>query len=230
MSFSGHLEHISLVDVIQLMHGTRKSGILRIEGRKGASQLVFKNGDIVSASHLNNSVRIGEFMVERGDITEEELGQALFVQEKAGQKRQPLILTLVSLGLVLEPKAYAALQALITLTIVEVLTWNKGRFVLEPVREVSKDDFRYYYPEHLETEINVDVQETLLDALCAYDEKVRSGEINPEEEPDDEIFNEIAAELLGLTVYEDNNDEVISESREGLTASDLGLTDMDVVT
>jgi hypothetical protein len=226
MSFSGRLEHISLVEVIQLLQGTRKSGILRVECPKGCSQLVFKTGFIVSASHLNNSVRIGEFMVERGDISAEALDQALVVQNKAGPKRRPLILTLVSLGLVHEVQAYAALQALITMTIVEVLTWRSGRFVLEPVREVNEDDFRYYYPEQLESEINIDVHGTLLDALCIYDEKVRNGEINPEEEPDDEMFNEIAAELLGLSVPDKKDPAVKKHPGEGLTAADLGLTDL----
>lgn len=230
MSFSGYLEHISLVDVIQLMQGTRKSGILKIEGKKGVSQLVFKSGFIVSANHLNNSVRIGEFMVERGDLTEEALGQALVVQEKSGAKRQPLIMTLVSLGLVAEVTAYAALQALITRTIVEVLTWRSGRFVLDPVRDVNSDKFKYYFQDHLESEINVDVQDVLLDALCAYDEKVCNGEIEPEEEPDDEIFNEIAAELLGLSPAVNKDSAGKKHPGEGLTAADLGLTDLGELT
>ena len=41
MSFTGDLEHLPIVDVIQLLHATRKSGILRIGCRKGESQLVF---------------------------------------------------------------------------------------------------------------------------------------------------------------------------------------------
>ncbi|HEX9777516.1 MAG TPA: DUF4388 domain-containing protein, partial [Geopsychrobacteraceae bacterium] len=93
MAFSGNLEHIPLVDIIQLLHGTRKSGILKIAGRRGESRLVFKDGFIVSASHLNNRVRIGAFMVERADITAAALEQALTAQQQAGRARQPLIQT-----------------------------------------------------------------------------------------------------------------------------------------
>ena len=46
MSFTGDLEHLSIVDVIQLLHATRKSGTLVVQGRKGESQLVFKDGYI----------------------------------------------------------------------------------------------------------------------------------------------------------------------------------------
>ena len=40
MSFNGDLEHFPIIDIIQLLHGTRKSGILRLSGEKGESQLV----------------------------------------------------------------------------------------------------------------------------------------------------------------------------------------------
>ena len=62
MSFTGDLEHLPIVDVIQLLHATRKSGVLRVTCRKGESQLVFKDGYMVSANHLNNSVRIGKIL------------------------------------------------------------------------------------------------------------------------------------------------------------------------
>lgn len=225
MSFSGNLEHIPLVDVIQLLHGTKKSGILNIEGRKGISQLIFKRGYLVGASHLNNSVRIGEFMVERGDIKSDALELALEVQEVAGQDRQPLIVTLISLGLVDGRKAYATLQALIAMTIVEVLTWKSGAFLLEPFHEVSRDDFKYY-PDSLELEININVQGALLEALRIYDEKVRDGELTPDEEPEDEMFDEIAAELLGFSNSGERNEDSIKGLLKELTASDLGLGDL----
>lgn len=66
MSFSGDLEHLPIVDVIQLLHTTRKSGTLCVRGRTGESQLVFKDGYIVSANHPNNSIRIGRLLAESG--------------------------------------------------------------------------------------------------------------------------------------------------------------------
>ena len=227
MAFSGNLADIPLVDIVQLLHGTRKSGILKIEGHKGESQLVFKGGYIVSAGHLNNSLRIGEFMVERQDITAAALEQGLAAQQQAGSARQPLIQTLLTLGLVDEEKAYAALQALITITIVEVLTWKNGEFLLEPIRDVVKDDYKYY-PGNLERELNVEVQEALLDALRVYDEKIRDGELILEEDPvTDEEFDEIAAELLGLSVAGNGEEKRDKEFLGEITAEDLGLSELD---
>jgi hypothetical protein len=226
MAFSGNLEHIPLVDIIQLLHGTRKSGILKIAGRRGESRLVFKDGFIVSASHLNNRVRIGAFMVERADITAAALEQALTAQQQAGRARQPLIQTLLGLDLVEEEKAYVALQALISMTIVEILTWSSGVFLLEPTRDAIKDDFKYY-PDHLEREVNVEVQGALLDALRIYDEKLRDGELTLEQDPAAEEYDEIAAALLGLPDAAEETAPPVHEPLEELTAEDLGLSELE---
>ena len=135
MSFTGDLEHLPIVDVIQLLHATRKSGILRVKSRKGESHLVFKDGYIVSANHLNNSVRIGTILVERNVITPEILDQALLEQKNAGAERKPLIITLLDKGLVKEEDAYQGLEHLIEMTIVEILTWKRGTFTLDVLPE-----------------------------------------------------------------------------------------------
>lgn len=195
MSFTGDLEHLPIVDVVQLLNSTRKSGVLNIRGRKGESQLVFKEGFIVSASHLNRSVRIGQVLIERGAIRQEDLDRALEEQSQAGHGRAPLIVTLLELDLVNEKEAYAGLQSLIELTIVEVLTWKKGTFILEPSLDKTPDSYQYY-PDHLNREINVDTQGVLMDALRIFDEKIRDGELSLEEEEDEEA--DITEDDLGL--------------------------------
>ncbi len=188
ISFTGNLEHLPIVDVMQLLHQTRKSGILRVKGRKGESQLVFKGGYMVSASHLNNSIRIGKILVDLNIITLEILDKALLLQSRAGSERKPLIITLINQGLVNENEAYKALEHLIEMAIVEILTWKKGSFTLE-VLPTSVNDFRFY-PGKLISEINVDTQSVLMDALRIYDEKRRDGELTDEEPPKDELSAE----------------------------------------
>jgi len=63
MAFTGDLEHLHIVDIIQLLHTTRKSGTFSVTGRRGESRIIFSNGYIVGASHLNNKVRIGTVLV-----------------------------------------------------------------------------------------------------------------------------------------------------------------------
>jgi len=205
MSFSGNLEHLSIIDVIQLLHTTRKSGILSVQGRKGESRLIFKDGYILSASHLNNSVRIGEILVNLNVITPDIVNHALREQKNAGQERKPLIVMLIEKGLVKEEEAYKGLEYLIEMTIVEILTWKKGTFLLEVIDPSIADDYRYY-PGKMGREINIDTQGVLMDALRIYDEKMRDGELEEELQGDD-----MSAE----------------ETESLLSADDLGLADID---
>ena len=209
MSFTGDLEHLPIVDVIQLLHATRKSGVLRVTCRKGESQLVFKEGYMVSANHLNNNVRIGQILSDLDMITPEVLDQALQEQASAGPNRKPLIITLLEKGYVKEEDAYKGLEHLIELTIVEILTWKKGTFTLDVLPAAISDEYKYY-PNKMNLEVNVDTQSILMDALRIYDEKMRDGELSDDE-------------------FDGDPDELYSQEDEDLTlsADDLGLGDLD---
>src|SRR6266568_1446418 len=131
MSFIGDLDYLPIVDIIQLLHSTQKSGTLHLKSRRGESQLVFREGYIVSANHANDSVRIGKILVEMGAITNEDLEIALIEQKNAGAHRMPLIATLIEGKNINREDAYRGLQTLIEMTIVDVLTWQAGTFELE---------------------------------------------------------------------------------------------------
>jgi uncharacterized protein DUF4388 len=196
MSFTGELEHLPIVDVIQLINSSRKSGLLTVRGRKGESRLVFKDGYIVSASHLNNSVRIGQLLVDMGMLTNGQLEQGLRKQQVDGEARKPLAITLIEMELLKEKDAYKALQQLIEMTLVEILTWKTGKFTLEHHVEVIDCEFRYY-PEKMNNEVNLNTQIILMDALRVFDEKKRDGLIVDEpEEPEAEAA--ITEELISV--------------------------------
>ncbi|MBL0225414.1 MAG: DUF4388 domain-containing protein [Geobacteraceae bacterium] len=208
MSFTGDLEHLPIVDVIQLIYTTRKSGTLSIISQKGESQLVFSDGYFASANHLNNSVRIGQILIENKVISVESLEQALLEQKNAGTARKPLIATLIEDGSIKSEDAYKGLETLIEMTIVEVLTWTNGTFVMDVNRTELCDEYRYF-PETLKQEMLMNAQSILMDALRIYDEKMRdgtlehiffaSGENDPGGTPADMNGNQpITADLLGL--------------------------------
>jgi hypothetical protein len=174
MSFTGDLAHMPIVDVVQLIHTTRKSGTLTIQSEKGQSQLVFSDGYFVSANHLNNSVRIGQLLTEMGLLSEEGLEKALLEQKFSGEARKPLVATLIEKGVLKAGDAYRGLEALIEMTIVEVLTWSNGTFSLDVDKNEICDEYRYF-PETLQQEILMNAQGILMDALRIYDEKMRDG-------------------------------------------------------
>lgn len=208
MSFTGDLEHLPIVDVIQLIYSTRKSGTLSIQSQKGESQLVFSDGYFVSANHLNNSVRIGQILIENNLLSNESLHQALFEQKKAGDARKPLIATLIEQEVINRDDAYKSLEALIEMTIVEVLTWTSGTFSLDVNKSEISDEYRYF-PEILQQEILMNAQGILMDALRIYDEKMRDGTLediffssgqNEADVPSAGVDGQhsITADLLGL--------------------------------
>ncbi|WP_224984190.1 DUF4388 domain-containing protein [Geomonas agri] len=211
MSFEGDLEHLPLVDVIQLLHQTGKTGTLTLKGAKGESQLVFRDGFIVSANHVNNSIRIGQVMLDMGLLTREALEKALIEQRDAGEARKPIIQMLIEDGTVPTQAAYQGLEALIEMTIVEVLTWTRGTFCLEVDKVVVSDEYRYF-PE----QINMNTQSILMDALRIYDERKRDGTLTPES-----IFGNIAAP-------EAQRASAQSSAAE-LSAADLGLEELEVL-
>ncbi|NVN98327.1 MAG: DUF4388 domain-containing protein [Geobacteraceae bacterium] len=201
MSFTGDLAHLPIVDLIQLMNSTRKSGLLSVKGRKGESQLIFKDGYIVSASHLNNSIRIGQVLVQMGFVSDAQIEEGLKKQQLDGESRKPLAITLIELDVLSEQDAHKALQHLIEITIVEILTWKSGRFTLDHLKDVIDCDFRYY-PARMDHEINVNTQSILMDALRIFDEKMRDGLIvdEPEDPEPAQVDDEmISADDLGLS-------------------------------
>ena len=208
MSFSGDLEHIPLVDVIQLLHMTNKTGVLYLKSPKGESELVFHEGFFVSANHLNNSIRIGKVLVDMNAITMEELNQALAEQKEAGNNRKPLIATMIEQGRIDKDTAFRGLETLIEMTIVEVLAWASGTFSMDVSKQYVSDEYRYF-KEKLHQEILLNAQGILMDSLRIYDEKMRDGTLSkiffsedssseiPAHKPDSGL-KEITADLLGL--------------------------------
>jgi len=213
MSFSGDLEYLSIVDVIQLLHSTRKTGTLKIVGRKGEISLAFNDGYINGASHYDTGTRTGTILIEAGVISQDDLNRALAIQAQAGPNRRPLIATLLENNLVAKDDAYRGLETLIELSIVEILTWKKGSFALEPDTQQICDEFRYF-PEKLQEELNLPTEHVLMDALRIYDEKKRDGLI-----VDEELHDE---EPAPATAAPGTSDLTIS-------ADDLGLGDLDAI-
>lgn len=220
MSFTGDLEHLSIVDVVQLLHATRKSGTLTINGRKGAAQLVFSDGFIVSANHFDEQLRIGGILVGAGALAEPELEKALAEQRAAGERRRPLIATLIESGRVKKGDAFRGLETLIELTIVDILTWKTGSFTLDVGAVAVADEYRYF-PEKLREDLHFNTENVLMEALRIYDEKKRDGQL-PEREA---LGEEAPAAASGGDVG-----DVIAltgETELALSPEDLGLADVE---
>jgi len=229
MSFSGDLEHLPIVDIIQLLNSTRKSGTLKLLGSKGESRLVFSDGHIICANHSNNSVRLGQVLISMNAITPEILQQTLEEQKQAGGQRQPLVAMLIDAGKIDKELAFKGLEALIVMTIIDILTWDGGTFTVD-VNDVALSEDYQYLPEKFHKDFCVNTQNVLMDALRIYDEKMREGILTSESifpSCDDLEIDEsavvakevpgvqISADILGLDVL-DRLEEKIPDVFKGL--------------
>ena len=210
MAFTGDLEHLNIVDIIQLIHATRQSGIFSVKGANGESRIVFSAGDIVGANHIDNSVRIGTVLVKTGAITIDDVKQAMGVMKNAEYKRMPFLATLVQMGKLKREDALRGLKKLVELTIVELMSWTKGTFMFDTDAVVLSSDGMQ--------NLSVDAQMVLMDALRISDERERDrreGKKVPSfvELYPDVIPGESAGEAKG--------------ERSTVSADDLGLADLD---
>ncbi len=223
MPLTGELEHLPIVDVIQLIHSTRKSGTLAVYSRKGEGQLVFNNGYIVGATHSSEKLKIGKILLESHIISQPDLDKALEIQERSSEERKPLIATLLDHCGLSKEAAFKALETLIEMTVVEMICWTKGIFTFD-VDEINVSDDYRYLPQQLQS-VTLDTQMVLMDALRIFDEKVHSGEIQISDEPLEE--NPLEQE------EQNSEDESLQKEDEGepiVVSEDLlGLADLDKV-
>jgi hypothetical protein len=217
MAFTGDLEHLHIVDIIQLLHTTRKSGTFSVKGPRGESRIIFSNGYIVGASHLDGKIRIGTVLVKMNAITAADLEEAFSVQKNAGKNRKPLIMTLIDLGKLSLEEASYGLRKLIEITIVEVLNWKSGTFTLD-MEAISVSPECSYLPDRMDQEVSLDGQMILMDALRVFDERERDRQSGKDVPSYEEMFADVIPPQK--TVVPERKGSVI-------TADDLGLADLD---
>jgi len=217
MAFTGDLEHLPIVDIIQLVHTTRKSGIFSVKSDKGESAIVFSSGYIVGANHINDRVRIGTVLVKIGAITIDDLKQALAAMKDAAAGHEPLLAALIRMGKLKREDALKGLKKLVEMTIVELMSWTKGTFtfdtdavVLASEGGASSDD--------MEQDVVLDAQMVLMDALRIFDERERDRAMGKDVPSFEALYADVLpGERTGGP----------KGGRSTITADDLGLADID---
>ncbi len=217
MAITGDLKNLHIADVIQLLHTTRKSGTFSVKGDKGISRMIFSNGYIVGANHLNNRVRVGTVLINMKAISSEDLDQALEVQNNAGKDRKPLLVTLIELGKIEQQEAFKWLKKLIEITIVDMISWTEGAFMFDE-EAISVSAECSYIPGEMEQEMSLDAQMVLMDTLRIFDERERDRSAGKDIPSDVEVYGE-------ETAPEEPQESAISGSE--ITADALGLADVD---
>lgn len=157
MGLSGTLETMSLTDLLQWVGSTRKTGTLAIRGRSHTKHVYLKDGRVIASASDDPTEQLGQFLLSRGRITEDQLRKALEAQAKS---RILLGKVLLMTGAVKEADLKQMLQLQAEETIFGLFLWSDAHFeFLEGV-----------LPNHILVPISLEVQQVLMAGLARLDE------------------------------------------------------------
>ncbi len=149
MSIKGNLREASLPDVIQLLSLGKKTGVLSISDRKNFGDIFFQDGRITYCSIVNREDRIGQILLNQGDIKEEDLEKALQIQDDENNNRR-IGDILVELNAITREMLYDRIRKQLTDTIFTFLTWEDGFFNFEPNIKPGEETITIkLYPEDI---------------------------------------------------------------------------------
>jgi hypothetical protein len=189
-AFEGSLADLSVVDLLQALRISQKTGLLVLRGTGAEAALSFEQGRVVSCRHPRPGVHIGHLLIERGAARAEDVEQALRQQETAGKARKPLVSTLVDMGVLDQEAGWRALEQLVDMTVSEVQAWPAGTFSFDRQEHASLDGFRHS-PAAAGPELAEDTQGMLTEALHILDQ--RSADEATSEKPGEELRAPAAA-------------------------------------
>ena len=157
MPLFGTFSTMSLPDLLQWLANSHKTGTLRVERNRATKVIRMRDGRVTGSSSDEPSLRLGQFLLSRKKITEEQLRQALATMEQTsafiGQ-------TLVDAGALDADELRAALEAKAQEVIYSLFDWPDGVFRFEETIDENKDVFP----------VEIRVDELLLCGLQRHDE------------------------------------------------------------
>ncbi|MCC6525365.1 MAG: DUF4388 domain-containing protein [Polyangiaceae bacterium] len=169
---SGRLEDVPLVDILQFIQLSGRTGTLSLERDDARGELLVHLGKIVGA-RAPRSLPLGQHLIQRGVLEVAGLERALAVQRTEG-RHEPIGAILVRLGLAKKEDVLSAFAEQVAHTIYELLEWRRGEFHFALADHVPPDDLAVS-PSEL-TELNVHTQHLLLEAARLFDERNRDDE------------------------------------------------------
>jgi len=171
LSFFGDLQDLSLADIIQIIAGSQKTGVLYVNADEGRSTIVFKNGFVVSASKPDLAIRLGQLLRRENQISEIELEMCLKEQQQTGK---PLGEILLERLLVTRDQLQGLMKLQVMETVFEIVNLTEGSFSFQANAQLP--------PDH----IAFDAQHLLLDVAFLQDttghkrEVVDAGSFSPQ--------------------------------------------------
>lgn len=205
MSFSGNLEHLSIVDVMQLLETTKKSGTLFVKNNGIEYRFSFANGFIVSTTHPDNLSSLAQLLSFRKVMGFEDAKKIAGICKNS---KKTLTSFLLENGILDTKSIKDILTNFVEITVVNILTWEKGSFHLS-VDEIEISDEFKSFSAITKNDLYISTQNTLMEALRIFDELRRDNllsqvifqheEEKHENKPEDITITE---DILGLDIID----------------------------
>lgn len=157
MGITGNLQTMQLSELLQWLSQSKKTGTLVIDDGAVEKRIFFADGRIVSSSSSDPREYLGQFLISRGHITEEEMNGAIQMQEKTGMLLGKI---LVSIGAVSKEDVHEILRLKAQEAIYDLFTWEQADF------EFLDDEM----PEREMIPISLDVTGIVLEGARRVDE------------------------------------------------------------
>jgi len=138
LAIKGSLVEASLPEVIQLLAYSLKSGCLSVTDGRNFGNIFLKEGQIIHATIINRTVRIGDKMREKEMFKQQVLDNALRLQK---QKKKRIGEILIELGAISRRDLEEQLRIQIEDSIFTMLMWQSGYFNFEENLLPASEEF-----------------------------------------------------------------------------------------
>jgi hypothetical protein len=175
MSFSGNLEDVSVVDLLQFIRIGGRTGTLILTSGIDRAELGFHGGRIASATGPG-TLRLGELLLAAGAIDLPTLDAALAHQAATSPHRT--LGRILSDGGLAPEAMYLAVRRQIQDVVQQVVGWKQGAFEFAPEELKLMGDLASQ-PGEMVSAVELDTQSALLEALQILDESRRDAPPEP---------------------------------------------------
>jgi DNA-binding Xre family transcriptional regulator len=138
MPLVGTFSTMSLPDLLQWLGSSGKTGTLQVERSRATKVIRLRRGRVIGCSSDHPTQRLGQFLISRKKITEEQLRQALTIKEETSQF---LGQTLVEMGALSHEELCAELTAKVEEIIHSLFDWEESVFRFEETVAEEADAF-----------------------------------------------------------------------------------------
>lgn len=160
-ALEGELRHFLPSEVFQLLHLAQATGRLEFARGTENAELFFERGRPVFARTSGQSVKVGQILVHRGEVSAEALELALAVQKDRPGERVGSML--VQSGAVTPEQVQRAVGEVVRRILYGMLLWRDGRFRFHPSDRAAGEDIT----------LDVDLDRLILEGLRIADQTRR---------------------------------------------------------